>query len=146
MTCPTPCDLDCIADCHEWHEVVQKRSHNVYECPSVNKVFEEFVENVQARRRNNPDEREGQAAYTVLHSLRQDLAERVDGSRLDPFYSDDRLPAFLGWLRRWLEIDAIIAQINSDPRFDLPEDDEPAFKANLPSAQQWEKWREAGIV
>ena len=33
--CPTPCDDDCDADCHEWHEVAYKREHDPYTCPGA---------------------------------------------------------------------------------------------------------------
>lgn len=32
LRCPTPCDSDCGADCHESHEVSQKRAHEVDKC------------------------------------------------------------------------------------------------------------------
>jgi hypothetical protein len=31
-TCPTPCDDDCEAPCHEAHSVTWKRDHDVGEC------------------------------------------------------------------------------------------------------------------
>lgn len=42
--------------------------------------------------------RAGQAAFNVLGLVRPDLAERVRGTELDPFYRDDRLDAFFVWL------------------------------------------------
>lgn len=33
-TCPTPCDADCVAPCHEGHQVVWKREHQPKDCPS----------------------------------------------------------------------------------------------------------------
>lgn len=48
------------------------------------------------------DQRRGQAAFNLLHVLRPDLADLVRGSEHDPFYTDERLPAFLEWLgERW---------------------------------------------
>lgn len=31
--CPTPCDDDCEAGCHEVHQVAAKRTHLVADCP-----------------------------------------------------------------------------------------------------------------
>ena len=41
------------------------------------------------------DERKGQAAFNALHELDPELADMVRGSKVDPFYKDDRLPEFL---------------------------------------------------
>lgn len=30
--CPTPCDEDCFATCHEWHYVPWKRGHDPQQC------------------------------------------------------------------------------------------------------------------
>lgn len=32
MKCPTPCDDDCEATCHEWHRVAFKRTHSAGSC------------------------------------------------------------------------------------------------------------------
>lgn len=32
MTCPTPCDDDCTAACHETHQVTRKREHDPETC------------------------------------------------------------------------------------------------------------------
>ena len=50
------------------------------------------------------DQRRGQWAYNCLHSLYPDVAvqlveEATNGNPgIDPFYNDDRLPAFEQWL------------------------------------------------
>lgn len=33
MSCPTPCDDDCEALCHEGHQVPWKREHDPEHCP-----------------------------------------------------------------------------------------------------------------
>ena len=38
--------------------------------------------------------REGQAAFNALHEVDPDLANEIRGTRLDPFYRDDKLPEF----------------------------------------------------
>lgn len=43
--------------------------------------------------------RAGQWYFNLLVVARPDLADRVRGTALDPFHRDDRLPAFVGWLR-----------------------------------------------
>ena len=45
-----------------------------------------------------PQLRPGQAAYTALAGVRPDLADRVIGTALDPFYIDNRLGAFLDFV------------------------------------------------
>jgi hypothetical protein len=45
-----------------------------------------------------PYERSGQHAYNLLMHTRPDLCGALVGSELDPFYDDDRLPAFLEWV------------------------------------------------
>lgn len=45
-----------------------------------------------------PHWRRGQAAFNVLWAMREDLADKVSTTQLDPFYRDDRLPEFFGWV------------------------------------------------
>lgn len=33
--CPTDCDDNCDAPCHEWHQPTYRRDHRPDECPSV---------------------------------------------------------------------------------------------------------------
>lgn len=53
--------------------------------------------------------REGQRAYNQLREKRPDLATRILGTELDPFYIDSRLPAFREWL-----VDELIAESSDD--------------------------------
>lgn len=48
--------------------------------------------------RVHPHQRRGQALFNYLYSVRPDLAQVICGSDLDPFYSDERIPACLSWL------------------------------------------------
>jgi hypothetical protein len=41
----------------------------------------------------------GQAAFNVLHDIRPDLSERIRTTPTDPFYRNERLPAFYKWVR-----------------------------------------------
>ena len=45
-----------------------------------------------------PELRLGQAAYTTLAFLRSDLADQVVATSLDPFYLNERMPAFLDFV------------------------------------------------
>lgn len=33
--CPTPCDDDCEAECHEWHQPSYRRAHQPENCPRL---------------------------------------------------------------------------------------------------------------
>lgn len=41
--CPTPCDSDCEARCHEGHEVSYKQRHNVAECQARRAAAEAYA-------------------------------------------------------------------------------------------------------
>lgn len=56
-------------------------------------TFEEFRVYVEAHR-HDLDWRPGQAAFNLLVQARPEIAGRVRGTAEDPFYVDDRLPAF----------------------------------------------------
>lgn len=43
--------------------------------------------------------RAGQAAFNTLYMVRPDMADQIRGGALDPFYVDDRLPAFWDWIQ-----------------------------------------------
>lgn len=51
------------------------------------------------RKHGAPAWRVGQTHFNVLWQLRPDLADAARGTQLDPFHRDDRVPAFLRWLR-----------------------------------------------
>lgn len=58
-----------------------------------------YVTSLIAQAQNRPiDWREGQAAYNVLSKERPDLASQINGTDLDPFYDNERLPAFYDWV------------------------------------------------
>lgn len=37
--CPTPCDDDCEAECHQWHVPRWKRDHQPEDCPAQNAML-----------------------------------------------------------------------------------------------------------
>lgn len=47
--------------------------------------------------------RRGQRMYNKLNELNSRLGDRLRGSTVDPFYLDDRIPAFLMELARFVE-------------------------------------------
>lgn len=57
----------------------------------------------------HPTWRLGQTYFNVLHQKRPDLADKIRGTYLDPFYSNGAIPAFLKWL-----VDALAAEDTED--------------------------------
>lgn len=55
---------------------------------------------VAEKMRDTPRIRLGQSLFNATHELRPDLANKVRGSDLDPFYNDGRAGAFLAWLAK----------------------------------------------
>lgn len=42
--------------------------------------------------------RKGQLHFNLLHRLRPDLADKIRGTEIDPFYLDERIPTYLTWI------------------------------------------------
>ena len=61
--------------------------------------YETFITTCMRMRTRNPAWRKGQTYYNVLSQVRPDLCERIRTSKLDPFYMDERIPAFLEWVK-----------------------------------------------
>lgn len=69
-------------------------------------TFEQYV--VEAARawaeislysyRSDANYRPGQVAFNVLYEDRPDLAVRIRGGNIDPFYDDDALVEFYAWV------------------------------------------------
>ncbi len=57
-----------------------------------------FLEAVAEALVLNPTWREGQCMSNVLRDMDRDLAEMIRSGPLDPFYNDQRIGPFLGWL------------------------------------------------
>lgn len=55
----------------------------------------EYLRIVATVRGRTPDWRAGQTYYNVLTEARPELAEKVRGSSIDPFYQDERIADFL---------------------------------------------------
>ena len=63
----------------------------------------EFLRAVDKVFLDNDEWRYGQACFNVLHALHPKLADGIRGSAVDPFYTDDRVPVFLVWVKVALE-------------------------------------------
>jgi hypothetical protein len=48
--------------------------------------------------RDNPAQRNGQAAFNYLFDWDRNAAEEIWGTETDPFFVDERLPKFFEWL------------------------------------------------
>lgn len=57
-----------------------------------------FLKTAITRTVEHPSWRLGQAYFNTLHDMRPDLADKIRGTWLDPFYSNGAIPHFLGWL------------------------------------------------
>lgn len=64
--------------------------------------FDDYLRQVWTVQREQPEWRPGQTYFNVLHAVRPDLSAQVRASRLDPFYMNHRIDAFLEWtLDHW---------------------------------------------
>lgn len=61
-------------------------------------LFDEYVHAADLAFAEEPRWRYGQTLFNVLYRVRPDLSERVRGTDLDPFHSDQRVRAFLAWV------------------------------------------------
>ena len=57
--------------------------------------FQEYTRKVFAAFIDHPEWRKGQTYFNVLATWNPPAAERVRGSLVDPFYSDEIVPEFL---------------------------------------------------
>lgn len=62
-------------------------------------MMEIFGFSVVDYRAQYPEQRQGQASFNVLRTNRRKWTDEIHGTPLDPFYMDDRLPAFRKWLK-----------------------------------------------
>lgn len=69
--------------------------------------FSEWADFVNGFTGDRPKElRLGQWAFKLLYDSRPDVANIISGTDADPFYRDDRVPAFLCMLlREFVEMD-----------------------------------------
>jgi hypothetical protein len=65
-------------------------------------MFHFYIEAVSHAIRVNPTWRIGQAYFNVLDDMEPEIARRVQGSPLDPFYNDSRITAFLEQVAVWM--------------------------------------------
>lgn len=59
-------------------------------------TFEWYKNTVSTRRFSEAKhQRAGQYAFNLLADIRPDISEKIRGSFIDPFYRDEKLPAFM---------------------------------------------------
>lgn len=88
-------------------------------------TFTEFTLYVIEYDRIHHKQRSGQAAYNALWEARPDIADRVRGTKVDPFYEDRRLLAFWNFVQaEW----AVCRQCGwSEAHHDAEREDTHAF-------------------
>lgn len=57
-------------------------------------MHDDYLAKVARYREQNPQQREGQAHFNALARFHRDVAERIWGTEVDPFFDDNRMPAF----------------------------------------------------
>lgn len=73
-------------------------------------MYGDYLQKVSDALTENPAWRLGQAYFNVLTHVDPGLAERVRGTVIDPFYSDEILPEFLDHIRKEFERKTIVQQ------------------------------------
>jgi hypothetical protein len=61
-------------------------------------TFSEYVVAAEMYSSGQPKLRRGQAYFVVLHEYHPELANRIRGGHLDPFYKEIRFAEFLGYV------------------------------------------------
>ncbi len=65
-------------------------------------TYDEYIATAMAYAEAHPEQRPGQVYFNVLVAHRPDLAERLRGTALDPFYARGRISSFLNEVAtRW---------------------------------------------
>jgi len=57
-----------------------------------------FWKMVMEYRNTHKGLREGQILFNVFHKINPDMANFICGREFDPFYDDDRIPAFCNFI------------------------------------------------
>lgn len=68
-------------------------------CKLKDAEFDRLIDLWFQRRQESLCLRFGQALFDALTEIKPDLAERVRGTSIDPFYDDRRIQDFLQWIR-----------------------------------------------
>lgn len=62
-------------------------------------TLKEFYQRAEeSRRARHPYQRTGQALFNILDELRPDLAKKIVGTIIDPFYNDNHIERFKAFL------------------------------------------------
>lgn len=75
-----------------WHRL--KREWAERDATTTSRLWFRYAFNLSA----HPTWRRGQTYFNTLVEVRLDLAERIRGTRLDPFHDDDRLRDCVPWV------------------------------------------------
>jgi hypothetical protein len=89
----------------------------------------DFVQLVNRTNVDEIDQRRGQFAFNALYEVRPDLSEQIRSNfNLDPFYDDDVLPAFFGWLQEnWAQTEE--TPVDTEPNWDYSVEGYEAYLA-----------------
>ncbi len=68
-------------------------------------TLEEVTHLAYTMRAEHPGWREGQCFFNALHTLRPDLANKIRGTRMDPFHDTTVTVEFFGFVNDALEAD-----------------------------------------
>lgn len=64
----------------------------------TNSEYIAFRKQVKETLQEFPMLRKGQVMFNVLYEIRQDIAEKVRSTDLDPFYDDNKIPQFIKYI------------------------------------------------
>lgn len=61
-------------------------------------TFAAFLFAYTTSKRKHSAQRAGQYWFNLLHEVRPELANRIRGTEIDPFYIDERVPMFISYI------------------------------------------------
>ena len=67
--------------------------------PLTPKISELYTVAYMGYQASNPELRDGQALMIALMELNKDLYTDITGMDVDPFYLDERIPAFIEYIK-----------------------------------------------
>lgn len=77
--------------------------------------FGEYLVGAEQYRRENKEQRRGQAYMNYLHQVRKDLYRSIAGTELNPFYDDNRMNSFMDFLIDNWKGDTVRVMLNHCP-------------------------------
>lgn len=64
----------------------------------TNAEYIAFRKQVKETLKEYPMLRKGQAMFNVLYEIRQDIADNITNTDIDPFYDDSKIPQFIKYI------------------------------------------------